>query len=486
MAVETYSWPMRDRFRDRTRELAALERWWQSDTTEPVNLHGRRRVGKSWLFRQFAHDKPAVVLVADQVVIGQQLDHLADQLQGALGVKPRLDDVSGLVSVLYDLARDRKILVVIDEFPYLLGTTEAERSRTLSSIQAVMEQKQDSSHLKLILTGSSIATMESLQSERNPLHGRLRPLSLWPMPFPEATLLLETDDPLEQLGRYAIAGGMPRYLSALAKDDLATVIANAIVDPYSQLFNEPPTLLQTELREPTVYVSILARLSSNPQGLADIAAGLGMEGKELSKYLTTLESLRLVERRRPVGANPKSRVTQYRCTDHFIRFWFKFIQPFQGELEAGADPAAHVAQHIVPFLPEHTAIVFEEAVVSWLRSRHAGSSEVGAWWGPALNRLRAKKERFSEEVDAAALNGTTVVAVAEAKWTNKPMPATTLADLLEFKLPAMVQAGLKVNAPEIVLASRSGFSDGLVGEAAKNANVTLVGARQVLSDLTSR
>lgn len=484
MAVETYAWPWVGRFRDRTRELSVLERWWESDSTEPVNLHGRRRVGKSWLSRRFAQGKPAVVLVADQVVIGQQLQQLAGQLQGALGVKPRLDGVADLFLVLYDLAKDRKVLVIIDEFPYLLGTTRSEKSRTLSSIQAVMEQKQDSSHLKLILTGSAIATMEDLQAERNPLHGRLRPLPLWPMPFPEATLLLETTDPLEQLGRYAIAGGMPRYLSAIAKGDLTDAIAHTIVDPYSQLFNEPPTLLQTELREPTVYVSILARLSGNPQGLADIAAGVGMDGKELSKYLATLEALRLVERRRPVGASPKARVTQYRCADHFIRFWFTFVQPFHGELEAGADPVAHVERNIVPFLPDHTAIVFEEAVVSWIRAKHVGSSEVGAWWGPALNKLRALKERFTEEVDAVALNGTTVVAVAEARWTNKPMPAKVLTDLIDFKLPAMIQAGLKVSSPEIVLASKSGFSDGLIDEATKNANVALIDAHRVLDDLT--
>ena len=36
---------------------------------------------------------------------------------------------------------------------------------------------------KLILTGSTISQMEDLQAEKNPLHGRLRPLPLWPMPF---------------------------------------------------------------------------------------------------------------------------------------------------------------------------------------------------------------------------------------------------------------------------------------------------------------
>lgn len=484
MAVETYTWPMVSKFRDRTRELGALERWWVSESTEPVNLYGRRRVGKSWLFRRFAHDKPAVVLVADQVVLGQQLDHLSDQLRTALGVKPRLDDVADLFSVLYDLATDEKILVVIDKFPYLLGTTQAEKSRTLSSIQAVMEQKQDSSHLKLILTGSAIATMEDLQSERNPLHGRLRALPLWPMPFPDATLLLETTDPLEQLSRYAIAGGMPRYLAAIAKGELVDVIAGAIVDPYSQLFNEPPTLLQTELREPTVYTSILASLAGNPQERSDIATSVGMHSSELSKYLATLEALRLVERRRPVGAGPDSRATQYRCTDHFIRFWFTFVQPYQGELEAGADPIAHVEQNIIPFLADHTAVVFEETVVSWIRARHAGSKAVGGWWGPALHKLRQRKERFSEEVDAVALHGTTVLAVAEAKWTNKAMPAKVLTDLVDFKLPAMAQAGLTITDPEIVLASRSGFSNDLLIEAAANPNVVLVDADQVLADLT--
>lgn len=484
MAVSTYNWPLAGRFRDRTRELAVLERWWDSTSAEPINLFGRRRVGKSWLFRKFACDKPAVILVANQVVIGQQLDHLGNQLQAALGLKPRLDDVADLFSVLYDLGATSKVLVVIDEFPYLLGTTTAQKTRTLSSIQAVMEQKQDSSQLKLILTGSSVSVMEDLQSERNPLHGRLRRLPLWPMPFPEATLLLETSDPVEQLTRYAVAGGMPRYLDALARGDLADAIANAIVDPYSQLFNEPPTLLQTELREPTVYLSILARLAGNPQDLSALATGTGMDGKEVSRYLSTLEALRLVERRRPVGAHPKARVTQYRCTDHFIRFWFKFVQPFQAELEAGADPAAHVARNVLPSLPDHAAIVFEEAVVSWMRATHVGSTEVGTWWGPALNRLRARKERFTEEIDAVALNGSTVEAVAEAKWTGRPMPATVLADLLEFKLPAMAQADLAVSNPEIVLASKAGFSTGLISDAATLGNVTLIEARDLLTDLT--
>lgn len=483
MAVKQYKWPAVREFRNRTKELARLEDWWGDASREPLSLYGRRRVGKSWLFRRFAHGKPAVILVADRVVPAQQLTRMAAHLAEVLEVRPALDDVADLFTVLYDLASRRKVLVVIDEFPYLLGTTAAEQQRTLSSIQAVMEHKRESSKLKLILTGSTIATMEDLQAEKNPLHGRLVPLSLLPLTFTGAAHLIAGNDVVDKMTRYAVAGGMPRYLDVLGSGPLAAALAKSVVDPHGQLFNEPRTLLQTELREPTVYFSILAELAGNPKAAADIGSALGMDPRELSGYLATLESLRLVARRRPVGAKPDSRISQWQCVDHFVRFWFRFIQPYQDELESGADPVAHVRDNVMPHLADHTAKPFEDAVTSWVRERHGGATAVGTWWGPALNRLRASKERTTEEIDTVAVRGRQVVAVAEAKWTNKPLDASVLSDLLDYKLPALAQAGFNVAGVEIVLASRSGFTNGLEALAATTPGTHLVTAGDLLSDL---
>ncbi len=483
MTVKTYRWVARSQFRDRTKALATLERWWNSPSLEPISLYGRRRVGKSWLFRRFAHGKPAVILVADRVAAGQQLTHLAVQLADSLDVRPQLDSVADLFRVLYDMASRRKILVVIDEFPYLLGTTAAEQQRTLSTIQAIMERKRDESRLKLVLTGSTISQMEELQAEKNPLHGRLTPLPLWPMTFAEATTMLTRLDALDQMTRYAIAGGMPRYLDAFAEDDLAEALARNVVDPHSQLFNEPRALLNSELREPAVYFSILAELARKPQDVAAVAAALRMEARELSRYLTTLESLRLVARRHPVGTATTARGAQWMCIDHFVRFWFRFVQPFQSELEAGADPVAHVTRNILPHLADHAALPFEETVVSWVRQRSAGATAVGAWWGPALHALRAAKERFTEEIDAVALQGRSVAIAAEAKWTTKPLDAGVLTDLLDYKLPALGQAGFTTSATEIILVSRSGFTTGLRRLADTTPRVVLKEASDILDDL---
>jgi uncharacterized protein len=61
--MDVFGFPARDRFLDREIDLARLDDWWGGREVNALALYGRRRVGKSWLFRRFADGKPAVVLV---------------------------------------------------------------------------------------------------------------------------------------------------------------------------------------------------------------------------------------------------------------------------------------------------------------------------------------------------------------------------------------------------------------------------------------
>lgn len=182
----TYDWAAVADFVGRDAELGELDRWWKGSDPTPVSLYGRRRSGKSWLFRRFAHGKPAVILVARRTAPGTQLADFADRLEPVLGVRPDLSNLEDLFRIIYRAARKHRMLVVIDEFPYLLPTTEVEIDRELSAVAAVMEEERDQSRLKLILCGSLVSQMESLLAERGPLHGRLRPLQLQPLGFSEA------------------------------------------------------------------------------------------------------------------------------------------------------------------------------------------------------------------------------------------------------------------------------------------------------------
>ena len=55
----------------------------------------------------------------------------------------------------------------------------------------------------------------------------------------------------------------------------------------------------------------------------------------LTQYLSTLSDLDFVEKRTPVTEkNPeKSRKGLYFIVDNFIRFWFRYVYPYKGELE---------------------------------------------------------------------------------------------------------------------------------------------------------
>jgi AAA+ ATPase superfamily predicted ATPase len=228
----------------------------------PMSLYGRRRCGKSWLFRRFAHEKPAVLLVARRTAAGVQLADFADKLEPLVGMRPALTSVPELFRTLYRAAR---------------------------------EEKRERSHLKLFLCGSLVSQMESLLAERAPLHGRLVPLQLHPVAFPQARLFLAGVGVEEQFERYAVAGGMPRYLTALSGEahaGLRALVCERMLNPNSALWDEGRAILEQELREPKVYFAILQALADGDKDVGEVASALRSDAQRVSKYLKVWAELR--------------------------------------------------------------------------------------------------------------------------------------------------------------------------------------------------
>ena len=205
-------------------------------------------------FRRFAHGKPATVLVAERLAPGAQLTRLAAQLEASLGLRPQIADVAELFQLMYRLGADGPHLVVLDEFPYLLPATSSDRDQLLTSIQAVMETARDRSHAKLVLCGSHVQQMQALTSEGSALRGRLTTLRVDPLQFGETGILIEDADPARRIERYAVAGGMARYLAELGSGGpLDELICERLLDPNGPLFNDPREVLENELAQVATY-----------------------------------------------------------------------------------------------------------------------------------------------------------------------------------------------------------------------------------------
>lgn len=479
MAME-YVWANIAEFRNRVEDLRRLEDWWES-ANQTLSLFGRRRVGKSWLFRAFAHEKPAMIFVADSVAEAPQLERFADILEAEFPVRPSLPNLPAFFRALFRLAADERRLVVIDEFPYLLPAREKNRKDLLQALQAVLEEEEGSSHLKLLLCGSHVAMMERLVLEASPFHGRLLGLSLEPLSFWQATPFLEELAGDDMIERFAVAGGMPLYLRELGTGTLEERVIGSTLNQRAPLFDEPRTVLTQELREPRIYFSILEQLASGEKPLSEVAGALRTDTASLTEYVDNLQNLRIVERRLPVTASPGARDSHYRLRDPFVRFWFRFVFPCQADLMAGLDPNGHYKGAIQPHLPDHVAPVFEELCRAWARSHYAEHAQrFGPWWGNALNELRMKGERFTEEIDLVGLAGRRASVVGESRWRTGPMGSDVLDSLDRFKLPALRQEGIKIAKDlQILLFSRGGFDPGLEGEAARRGTVRLVGTEEL-------
>jgi AAA+ ATPase superfamily predicted ATPase len=485
--MQDFVFPARNEFLNRSADIERLEDWWSGSDRNALVLYGRRRVGKSWLFRAFAHGKPAIVLVAERRAEGAQLGRFADRLAPLLGMRPDIRDLPGLIAALYALGERQKTLTIIDEFPYLLPARSEQRHEILTAIQAVMEER-ESSRLKLMLCGSHIGQMRALLAQTGPLRGRLTPLSIEPLRFADAQAFVQEPTARARVERYALAGGMSMYLDELARGrgDLRERVCERVLSHRGPLFNDPREVLEEELRQPGIYFSLLEELALGGRAVGDLAASLGKRTSDLSPYLEMLEEMRLAEKIAPVTAGHGHRDHRYRLADNFLRFWFRFVFNFQEDLRTGLRPEDHYDGEIAPVLSEHIATVFEGLCREWMRKKlGTDASRVGSWWGNALNALRREGLRQSEEIDIVGLRRGVVTVVGECKWTGRRLGSQVLEDLETYKLPAMRQAKVRLasDGPLIVLFSKSGFERGLIKLAAERKDVRLVALDELVAGL---
>ncbi len=468
--VETYNWKTRSRFLNRSDELARLVDWWKGRDQNALALYGRRRVGKSWLFRAFADQKPALVLVAERRATGAQLDRFAEQLEPHLGVRPDLPDLAALFRVLYRLA-DTRTLVVIDEFPYLLPTRKTQMHDVLTAVQAVIEEERDDSELKLVLCGSHIAQMQGLLAEGSPIRGRLTPLSVAAMSFAESQDFL-SGSITERIERYSVSGGMATYLSELGSGgSLADLICKRVIDPRASLFNDPREVLEEEFNKPGTYFSLLEELAHGEAGIADLAQAVKRRTSDLTPYLEELDDMRLVRTLEPTGT--KRSAKRYRLADPFLAFWFHFVFGFQDDLEAGLAPKNLYKNEIASALPGHTAALYEQLCQEYVRT--AMGMPAGSWWGKALPEHRQDGSRMVEEIDVVGTRQGRVEVLGECKWTNAKLGFGVLRDLEEYKLPALRKDGGRIAKDvRIALFSKAGFKQSVLDAAAERTDIDLI------------
>ena len=323
---------MRIAFHDRDDETRRLHRFLRNATAELAIVYGRRRCGKSTLLQRVLSPQQ-IYFQADERETPLQLESLATVLSLRLTDfdKVRYRTWDELLASLYARA-DRLVHVCLDEFPYLVQADPA----LPSILQRYIDRQAGT--VAWILCGSSQRMMHGMVMDRGaPLYGRARevlkiePLAAgWLM----QALALDATDAVRA---YATWGGVPRYwelASEYGGQDEA--LEDLVWNRRGVLHEEPGRLLLDDLRSAVQPYSILSLIGSGCHRPAEISARMAKPLSSLARPLAQLCELGYVRRDVPFGEDPKkTRRALYRLNDPFLRFYFRFVLPYESSLAQG-------------------------------------------------------------------------------------------------------------------------------------------------------
>lgn len=459
-------------FIGREQELNTLNKLYRSDRFEFAVIYGRRRVGKTALISEFTKDKATIFFTGVETNAKQNLDNFSRcimEFGTGIVVDSSFASFQAALEYVFELAKTKRIVLVIDEYPYV-----ARASKSLAStLQLLIDKNKDSSKLFLILCGSSMSYMEDhVLAYKAPLYGRrTAQLKIKPFDFFEARRYFTNFSDIDKALAYGVVGGTPQYLMQI-NDSLSIEenIKNTHLNPASSIFEEPNNLLKQEVREPAIYNAVVTAIATGCSKMNEISNKIDEDTSVCATYIKNLITLGIVKKESPYGEK-SGRKTIYSVEDNMFRFWYRFVPENTSIISRGATDLAY--KRIAPELPSYMGGVFEEICKQYLWKLlledkcAVNFSDLGRWWGTN------PKTRTQEEIDIMG-TGKDSSLFAECKWTNEKVDL----DVLEI----LVQRSNLFNYKKkhFYLFAKAGFTKGCMDKAMEMGNVTLVGYDEML------
>ncbi len=393
------------KFINRETELNALERRYKEKGFEFIPIYGRRRVGKTELILQFIKNKKAIYFLATSGSKKENITRFKQAASHIIDLSLVRDDWESIFEYIKDKVKDR-LVIVIDEFPYLVETQKG-----LSSIfQRIIDTILKDTNIFLILCGSSLSMMyKEVLSYKAPLYGRRTgQIYLDALKFKDVIKFFPNKNLEEIIKIYSICGGIPAYLKEfVGNKNVFSLIKEKILEKDAVLREEPVFLLRMEFRDPKTYSSILTAISLGNRTLGKIINYCGFPNKTgIMPYLQNLEYLEYVKREVPITETLRSKKGLYFIKDNFFDFWFKFVRPNLSLLEQDVNSVIEI---IKENFENHVSFIFENVCKEMMfYLRPIDFTKIGRWW------------HKDNEIDIVAINEKTKeILFAECKWQNK-------------------------------------------------------------------
>lgn len=330
---------MMDKLIGRELEKQLLQTALNSGAPELVALFGRRRVGKTFLVRQYLKQYITFEFVGTRDAnLSEQLNNFQKALGKAAG-NPKLyqtpqnwsDAFDQLTHYLTPGLAKRKSVVFLDEFPWL----SSHKSGFLQAFDHWWNSWGNTQvNLVVIICGSAASWMiQNIVNNKGGLHNRItRKIRLLPFTLQETEKFLKARqiilDRYQILQLYMIMGGIPHYLKEVKKGESSAQSIDRICFTKDGLLeSEFNNLYHSLFDDATRHLAVVRALAGNNSGLTrnEIIAKAGLSsGGTITGLLDELIESGFVMAWQPYDKKIKDSI--YKLADEFTHFYLKFME----------------------------------------------------------------------------------------------------------------------------------------------------------------
>ncbi len=321
----------------RKKELTLINQYFNSGKAEFIAVYGRRRVGKTFLIRQYFRNQFAFDMTG--VMEGTKSEqmtafHTALKTYGYTGKKNTnwIDSFFALRQLLESkIEEGKRCVIFIDELP-CLDTPKAGFVNALGHFWNNWANWQ--SEIMLIVCGSATSWMvRNVIDNHGGLHDRItHEIHLHPFTLTETEEFYKLNgfswNRLSILQTYMAIGGVPYYMSLFERTDSpATGLDRLFFNGNAELKKEYRRLFSSLFKNPHPYIEIISLLAKHPKGMTreemSVELKTNNNGK-LGDMLTDLIYCDFIQKCNVKGKKIKSNSAIYQLVDFYTIFYNTF------------------------------------------------------------------------------------------------------------------------------------------------------------------
>lgn len=413
----------------RRREQKLLEKAYNSSEAELIVVYGRRRIGKTYLVREFFEHKKCQffhVTGLQNGTLKKQLKKFTEGLSQTffdnvlLEVPRNWDEAFSLLNKQISKGND-KVVIFLDELPWMA----TKKSGLLQEIDYYWNHLWSRMpNIILIVCGSSASWLiRKIIYNKGGLYNRVTcQIRLLPFSLSETSEYLKSRkiklSDKHILSLYLALGGVPYYLRYVEPALTAEQnIQQIIFDKNTPLKNEFTQLFDSLFENSDAYIELVKLIAKKKEGVgrAELAsvAKLSVGGGRLSKRLKDLCETGFIEEYVPWN---RSVGEYYKLIDEFCLFYLHWVLSQKNKkftqdhwIDQSQRPSYHAWSG---YAFEAVCMKHVDRIIHALKIR---ASSTGAW-----RFVPRKKEATGAQIDLIIDRNDNAITLCEIKHTDKP------------------------------------------------------------------